>query len=161
LVKIRLSGVRSDGTLDLTATYTPAPRADYSFQRKLSAPPANAPPIGAGGSATGEWYEPIEVGVYKPGQRRSVSRRGGSSSVSVQYVNRGMQREGKDPVATGQATIPAPSCKLSALWEQAIAKGAPSSAVAVIEYTKDGYAFSITGTSFRYAFGTDCQMKGN
>ena len=159
LVKIRLTGARSDGTLDLTATYTPAPRADYLFQRKLSPPPASAPPIGAGGSVTGEWYEPIEVEVYRPGQRRRVSRTDGSSSVSIQYTNRGMEREIKEPVATGEATIAAPKCKLTALWEQAIAKGAPASAVAVIEYTVNGYSIAISGTSFKYTFGTDCRIK--
>jgi hypothetical protein len=159
LVKIRLTGVRSDGTLDLTATYTPAPRADYLFQRKLSQPPASAPPIGAGGSATGDWYEPVEVEVYRPGQRRRVSRTGGSSSVSIQYANRGMEREIKTPVAKGEATIVAPACALTTLWEQAIAKGAPASAVAVIEYTAAGYHFTISGTSFNYNFGTDCQIK--
>src|SRR5688572_5316503 len=31
LVSIEASGVRPDGTLDLTAEYTPAPRASYKF----------------------------------------------------------------------------------------------------------------------------------
>lgn len=159
LVKIRLTGVRSDGTLDLTATYTPAPRAAYLFQRKLSAPPPSAPPIGAGGSATGDWYEPIEVEVYRPGQRRRISRTGGSSSVTIQYTNRGMQRQIDDPVAKGEATVSAPTCALTALWEQAIANGAPASAVAAIEYTADGYYFAISGTAHTYNFGADCQIK--
>jgi hypothetical protein len=159
LVKIRLVGVRSDGTLDLNATYTPEPRADYLFQRRLSEPPANAPPIGAGGSVTGEWYEPVEIAVYRPGQRRSVSRQGGGSSVTIQYTNRGMERRIEEPVATGEVTISAPGCALTALWEQAVARGAPSGAVAVIEYTAGGYEFSITGTAFRYRFGTDCRMR--
>jgi hypothetical protein len=159
LVEIRLTGVRSDGTLDLTATYTPAPRADYLFQRKLGQPPASAPPVGAGGSASGDWYEPVEVEVYRPGQRRRVSRTGGSSSVSIQYTNRGMEREIKAPEAAGEATVAAPPCKLTALWEEAIARGAPASAVAVIEYTADGYRFAISGTAFSYSFDTDCRIK--
>jgi hypothetical protein len=127
----------------------------------LREPPPNAPPIGAGGSATGEWYEPIGVAIYRPGQRRSISRRGGSSSVTVEYINRGMERQIMAPAATGEATIAAPGCTQAGLWEQAIAGGAPASAVAVIEYTAEGYAFSITGTSFRYRFGTDCRAMEN
>jgi hypothetical protein len=158
LVQIRLTGVRSDGTLDLNATYTPAPRAEYTFQRRLSQPPPNAPPIGAGGSATGAWFEPIEIEVARPGQRRSVSRTGGGSSVSVQYTTRGIQRQAQEPTATGEPTLQAPTCALRDLWAQAIARGAPAGAVATIEYGATGYRFAITSTPHNYTFGTDCQM---
>lgn len=159
LVKIRLTGVRSDGTLDLNAGYTPAPRADYTFQRMLSTPPPNAPPVGAGGSATGQWYEPVEVDVYRPGQRRSISRRGGSGNVTIQYSNRGVQKETKEAVAQAATTIPAPTCALAELWRQATAQGAPAGAVATIEYDTNGYRFTITGTSTALSFDTNCQLK--
>jgi hypothetical protein len=85
-------------------------------------------------------------------------RAGSSSSVSIQYANRGMEREIKTPVARGEATIAAPTCALTDLWAQVIARGAPASAVATIEYMADGYYFAISGTSFSYQFGTDCRI---
>ena len=159
LVKIRLNGVRVDGTLDLNANYTPAPRAEYTFQRALSAPPPNAPPIGAGGSVTGQWYEPVEIAVYRPGQRRSITRRGGNSSVSIQYTNRGVEKETQEAVAQAATTIPAPTCALADLWRAAIAQGAPASAVATIEYDNNGYRFAIVGTATALSFDANCQPK--
>jgi hypothetical protein len=155
LVSLRVFGARGDGTLDLTATYTPQPNAEYKFVRRLAQPPPNAPPVGAGGSVKGDWYETITVRVYEPGQRRRIT----SSSARVDYVNKGMERRVEEPTGTPPATIVAPTCTLQAIWQQAIIRGARPDAVANIDYTKDGYHFMIQGTPVNFRLGPDCRPK--
>src|SRR4051812_7881088 len=48
LISVNAYYVRSDGTVELNASYSPAPYVDYEFVHKLDKAPANAPPIGAG-----------------------------------------------------------------------------------------------------------------
>src|SRR5436190_7302925 len=88
LVSVDAYYVRSDGTAELNATYSPAPYVDYNFVRKLDKAPPNAPPIGAGGANTDPWYEPVEIRLYQPGQMRQVTSGGNSYT----YVNKGMER---------------------------------------------------------------------
>ena len=63
--------VNSNGTLNLNANYTPAPKVDYKFV-KIVDPPKNAPPLGVGQSGSGTWYLPVAVEVYKPWTFRSL-----------------------------------------------------------------------------------------
>jgi hypothetical protein len=155
LVEIRIFGVRRDGTLDLKATYTPAPDAEYKFVRRLAQPPPNAPPVGAGGTVTGAWWEPVSVRVSEPGQRRRIT----SGNSRIDYVNRGMERRPDQPTTSTPTTLPAPACSLLALWQQALIRGAPPDAVARVEYTKDGYSFAIQGTPVNFRLGPDCQPR--
>jgi hypothetical protein len=159
LVGLEASGVRADGTMDLLATYTPAPSAEYRFRRRLAAAPPNAPPVGAGGSASGVWYEPVIIKVYQPGQRRQVQVTKGNSRVSGFYVNRGMTRETGQPVAETITPLPPPACSLALMWTLARALGAPPDAVAAISYTRDGYTFTIRGTPTTFRLGPDCQQR--
>src|SRR5689334_903508 len=53
--------VHSDGAMDLNANYNP--HVYYSFFQPLSAPPTDAPPIGAGGKLNEKWYQPVNVNV--------------------------------------------------------------------------------------------------
>jgi hypothetical protein len=143
--------VRSDGTLDLNADFYP--RVDLEFLIPTTAP-ANAPPIGAGGSADGEWYIPVDIDIYQPGQWRRVS--GGSTSYT--YVNKGMQRDVDDPVSWERTLLPDPTCSFADLWAVALTKDAPSSAVAIIEYDERGYSFRISDVSISLYFDMDCQL---
>jgi hypothetical protein len=155
LVSLSAYYVRSDGTLELTATYSPAPYVTYDFVRKLDKAPDNAPPIGAGGANTAPWYEPIEIHLYKPGQWRQVK----SSSTSYTYVNKGMERSVNDARnGLSSPIVAAPACPFSKLWEVALKHDAPADAVAIINYDADGYTFSISGLSIYLNFGTDCQL---
>jgi hypothetical protein len=149
--------VRADGTLDLTASFSPPPTVEYRFARDLPGPPRNAPPVGAGRRADDHWYEPITVNVSRPWQLRSVSRASGGVRTSYQYFNLGMAREAGRVQAGPEATFaPRPACPLGDLWKVAADRGAPTAAVAVIRYDSAGYRFRIEGTPIDLAFGVDC-----
>jgi hypothetical protein len=158
LISVSAYYVRSDGTVELNASYSPAPSVDYEFVRKLDKAPANAPPIGAGGANTAPWYEPIEIHLYQPGQWRQVS----SSNVSYTYVNKGMERSVDDPEnGLSHPVIPPPACPFAKLWAAALTKDAPNDAVAIITYDAEGYNFSISGLSVYLKFGADCKLINN
>lgn len=148
---IRLSAyyVKSDGTLDLTADYYP--RVDYEFAREVP-PPEDAPPVGAGGSAGGKWYEFIDIDAYQPNQWRRVS---GSQNYS--YMNQGMERDVSAPRTLSSTFIPPPECSFADLWTVAMTQDAPRDAVAVIEYDSEGYDFRISDVSISLRFDTECQ----
>lgn len=145
--------VRSDGTMDLTADYYP--RVSTSFVIPTNAP-ADAPPIGAGGSTNGQWYIPVDIDIYQPGQWRKVT----SSSVSYTYVNKGMQRDVDDPTSSQQTILADPTCSFVELWQEAIKHDAPESAVATIGYDESGYHFSISDVSVYLDFDANCQFAG-
>lgn len=151
LISISAYYVKSDGTMDLTEDYYP--RVDYKFAREVPRP-ADSPPVGAGGTVSGQWYEPIEIDVYEPNQWRRVS---GSSNYS--YMNKGMERDVDSPTTSlsGEFTD-APACSFADLWTEALAKDAPADAVAIIEYDAAGYDFRITDTGIWLRFDHDCQL---
>ncbi len=159
LLAIKAYYVRSDGTMDLTASYSPSPRVSYEFVRELAEAPADAPPIGAGGANTGPWYEPITIEAYQPGQWRSVSRIGGGVSLKYSYMNKGMERKTSKSTSSAQRIAASPECAFADLWKVAITKDAPKSAVAIIQYDANGYGFSISGLSVNLQFGMDCKLK--
>ncbi len=158
LVSIQARFVRSDGTLDLDAEYRPSPNVRYRFLREVAAP-AEAPPVGAGGNADGRWFEAVQVEVSRPWEFRSVRSIGGSGSGSYQYFNRGMQRRADPPSGRAPAAVaPAPACPFRRLWQAAIARGAPATAVANIEYDARGYEFGIDDLRFSMRFALDCSV---
>ena len=149
--------VRADGTLDLTATFSPPPTALYRFARIPPGPPREAPPLGAGRPADDHWYEPIHVRISRPWQFRSVSRDAGGIRTRYQYLDLGMARETGRAQAGPEAVFAArPACPLRDLWKIAADRGAPTDAVAVIRYDPAGYSFRIEGTPIDFAFGVDC-----
>ena len=158
LISITASYVRADGTMDLNASYSPAPNTEYKFVHQV-APPANAPPVGAGGNANGIWYEPVTITAYQPGKRESIYERSGNTSLSYQFVNDGYSRETDDPTSTlSDPIIPAPQCNLAQFWQVAIQSyDAPPNAVATIDYTANGYDFSIADANVFVKFDTHCQ----
>lgn len=156
LERLDASGVRRDGTLDLTARYAPAPRTAYQLHRPAAAPDP-APPVGAGGSPDGHWYQSVRVEAYRPGQRRQVTTTTGSNRVQYFYVNRGLDMaEGVVSGTPGGPPLPPPACRFARLWDEAIAAGAPADAVAQIRYDAGGYAFNIPGI-FNRRYGRDCR----
>lgn len=149
--------VRSDGTLDLNATYSPAPRVEYEFLREVPRP-ADAPPVGAGGTTAGQWYEPVTIEAYQPGQVRHVSQTGGGVSLEYNYTNQGLEKQvGSPTTRPSGAVVAPPECSFSQLWQVALKKDAPTDAVAIIEYDESGYDFNISGV-VHLRFNADCTL---
>jgi hypothetical protein len=143
LYRIDIQYVRSDGTIDTFADYYPY--ANYYFMREVR--PANARPIGAGGNLEGVQYEVVEVEIWRPGFRR-------------RFTNLGMNRDVQS--LTGYkpgGVIRDPQCTMAQLWQVAIEKGAPESAVAVVRYDGNGYHFQIYGTDIDLQFDDMCRLK--
>jgi hypothetical protein len=161
LVEVEASFVRHDGTMDLTATYRPAPRVTYKFVMPLDKAPDNAPPVGAGRSPGDVWIQQVDVDCYEPGQMRSVTKISGGSTTKYQYHNEGMDIDRRTAsMGKLEPDIGAPKVTTSKLWEMAVANGAMKDAVARIKFDKDGYELSITGTPVRVELGPDGQPKG-
>jgi hypothetical protein len=158
LISISADYVRSDGTMDLNASYKPAPNTEYEFVRKVPRP-EDAPPVGVAGSTNGQWYEPITIEVYRPGSRRHVTVMSGGSSASYDYTNEGMIREKDNPTTSiSGEIIDDPQCTMKELWSIALENGAPSDAVAIIEYDSYGYDFNISGVVY-LEFTANCKLK--
>ncbi len=159
LISIDAEYVRSDGTMELTATYSPAPSVEYKFARKV-ARPDNAPPVGAGGANTGDWYEPITIDASQPGKWWSVTKTGGGVSTSYSYMNQGMERETSNPENDiADQIVPNPTCSFVDLWKVAIKQDAPKDAVATIQYDHFGYSFTISGLAFDLRFDMNCRPQ--
>jgi hypothetical protein len=149
--------VRSDGTMDLTASYMPAPYTEYEFVREVERP-TNAPPVGAGGTTNGQWYQPISIDASKPGVQRHVTSTGGGVSMSYNYVTQGLEKDVRDATTSfNDAILADPQCTFRDLWQIAIQNDAPRDAVATIRYNEDGYSFNIPGT-VNLDFDEDCNL---
>lgn len=144
IITITANYVRADGTVDLTANY--ATGVEYDFGQKLAATPQGAPPVGAGGSQTGAYYQPIYVKVFGPAQHKKI----------VQGMER-IQTDGY--FSTTPFIAPTPTCSFKKLWTAAIEKGVPRDAVAKITYYSTSYSFSIEGTGIRLSFSLDCHIS--
>lgn len=159
---LNAANVRSDGTMDLTATYSPGPRVSYEFLRPVE-PPADAPPVGAAGNTGGQWYEPITIEAYRPGQTSRITTTGGGISTSIQFTNQGMKKNvGSLTTNPFSTAAPPMRCAFVDLWAVAIEQGAPSDAVATIRYEEFGddweYNFIVPGTNL--TFNEDCTLDG-
>lgn len=153
LVAFQARGVRSDGTVDLTSPLLFG--VDYHFVREVPAP-ADAPPLGAGGSADGRYHETVRVALWKPGQLRRVTVNGQSSD----YRHRGMERTATVAPGAPSGTIRPPACPLAALWAGLSAQGAPPDAVAFASYDDEGWRLWIADTAYRATFDAGCVPVG-
>jgi hypothetical protein len=151
LTKIDATYVRSDGTMDLQADYTPPPGVVYTFEVPSKAPD-KVPPIGAGGrTADDVWFQTVRVTCRQVGQRKHVTRISGNSKSSFSYTNEGMEVDRGTPQSGKlHKDIGDPKRGCAELWRMALDKGAHKDAVAVIRMSDQGYDFSISGgISFR------------
>ena len=162
LAEINAVRVRSDGTQNLNASYDPPrPNTDYEFFREIPRP-ENAPPVGAGGTTDGQWYEPVTVSAYQPGQMSQIRQTGGGMSIQTQFVNQGLKRQVADPttnLAFVEGFVGPPNCTTLQLWNLALEEGAPVDAVATITYNSDGYNFSIPGSGISLDFDANCKPR--
>jgi hypothetical protein len=159
LLKMEAYYVRSDGTLDLNADYSPSPSVTYRFFRPSTREAENKAPLGVPGAASnpsGQAYEPVIVKLSRPYQMYNVR----SSSGEYSYMNFGMDRDVGVPASGNPGTLlEAPACSFADLWAMAIdVAEAPPEAVAVIIYDQSGYLFEIYNTNIDLQFGMDCQL---
>ena len=157
LSSIGIDYIRSDGTMDLSAKYNA--KTEYKFYRELAQPPKDAPPVGAGGTVNGKWYEPVSAEVYEPGQWRHVTKMGGSVSTEYDYMNKGIDLDRDDPTATPQKFVDDPKCQIKDFWKIAIEKGAPASAVARVDYDDSCYEFRISDADISLIFTNSCKLE--
>lgn len=158
LVRIEAYYVRSDGTMELTANYSPSPRVEYRFEREV-APPPDAPPLGVGSSSDNRWFETITVRLRKPGNWYTTTRIGGGVSTEFTWMDRGMSKDISSPSRSSSVAVPAPRCMFSQLWAEALRREAPRAAVATISYDQNGYSFRISGTGISLEFTPECALK--
>ena len=157
LVEIDAGGVRPDGTVNMKETSF-NPEVEYVFERKVD-PPADQPPIGAGGSLSKVWKSRVRLEVERPGYHetyRSGSERRG-------YRTRGVNRYGGDPEPGAPADpVPDPGCSFAQIWKavsESPNQEIPAGAVASIDFDASGYSFAISGTKIRADFKPDCTPK--
>lgn len=127
LRQLSAKGVREDGTVDLEETRYPT-GVEYHFAKSVAAP-ADAPPVGGGGSAT--WHQRVIVALSKAGDIGEETDQHGTRRV----MSKGMRRIEPEPDAgEPRPALPAPTCEFAKLWNQAREAGAPAGAVAHVDY---------------------------
>ncbi len=162
LFDLDASYVKSDGTMDLNATYKPSPNARYMFMVPLDKAPDDAPPVGAGRGPGDVWTQQVIVSVYQPGQRRNVTRTSGNSRSSYSYTNEGMDIDHGTPTMSSlERGLPDPKLTAQEMWKIAIEKGADKDAVATIGYDSGGYSFTIIGLQFYLYWDKDGKLNEN
>lgn len=156
LLDMDASFVRSDGTLDLKATYKPAPTANYRFRVPIKETPKDAPPIGAGRKPGDIWIQDVTVRVYEPGMRRHVTRTNGASRSSYSYTNEGMDVDRSSPqMGSLEGALPNPKITTKQMWDFAVSKGADKDAVARVSFEDDGYEFTISELKYHIRWDAD------
>lgn len=154
LISISAQYVGSDGTMDLTADYYAS--VDYEFFRPAVGDPDSSVPLGVSGSQAVSGYQRVTIRVWQPNQLRQVT----STNASYQYLHLGMAREISAPTQEKYGeSIGAPRCTTQQLWEAAIGQDAPRQAVAIIDYTSEGYRFRINDTNIALNFDLDCELR--
>ncbi len=147
--------VRSDGTLDLHASYKPT--VVYGFMRENTDRDPSVPK-GAGGPQDHS-YEGVTMTISKPGRVSKVTRTG-SGCRSGEYPVRwfGMHKTTSSSRQGPDKVLEKPRCSLKKLWDVAKTRGFDPSAVAIISYDEDGYQFWIQGDKQRLYFDHSCRL---
>jgi len=159
LISMEATFVNPTGNLNLNAEYSPSPNIVYKFVSEMATPPADEPPVGAGGKPNSKWYEPTNIKVYQPWQGGHVISYSGNGSLEYSYVNLGMQKDTDSPTNNlNEEIIEAPQCSFEKFWNIAIEKKAPTNSVATIKYDQNGYKFSIRDTGIELLFNKNCEF---
>jgi hypothetical protein len=154
LTNLYATGVRSDGTIDLFASYTP--HIILTFVRPTQA--NNDLPLGAGGSESDIAYEEVDVDIFTPNQMRTSSSSSNGMRTRFSYINRGALIEVDGTTNTKPITLFMPTCSFADLWAIAIENDVPENAVAAISYDNYGYDFRIIDTNYDLEFSQDCEL---
>lgn len=159
LQEVKIHYLRRDGTVDLKSEGYVS-MVEYQFVRKLSEPPKNTPPVGAGAILGGQWVEPVKVTVEKPLGRRYVRRMGGGFNASYSYIHMGMEKAVGSPVQVQDPqAMSLPSCTLTELWDKATeANPELANAVADVTFKAKNIDFTIGGTGLYRVFTSSCEV---
>jgi hypothetical protein len=170
LIGFEASGIRSDGTVDITDerakgrsnTSFREVYAYYLFGRMVAAPP-DAPPVGLGGSVDGSWHQYAVVLVERPGFQGwdAVYLTG---DINVRWSRGLLVVERKSRPGTHVRGVPDPRCTGAELFRAAVHRGVPEHAFAEIQYSplcgaksEPRYSFVVRGTDLRFSFDASCR----
>ncbi len=154
LQRLQAFGVRLDGTVNMKEERF-EPKVDYSFVR-AEGPPADQPPLGAGGSIAREWHRDAHVDVSRPGGHETWQNGSQHGGVILRGV---LKSEGSPSPGAASHIAGDPRCPLSKLWDLARTAGAPADAVAAVDYDDTGYELTIQGTQVRVRLDADCAPR--
>ena len=152
LVMFKAIHVRSDGTIDLEASYHRETPVTYRFIRTSAAVPDLNVPIGA--RTPVQPFVEVRVEVQKP-EDHDVQCSGGRGRCTWRHLGMDKHVFGRDK----DESAPIPECGLAALWREARQNGAPADAVATIEYDKSGFSFQIPNTKVALRFDRGCRLQ--
>lgn len=143
LYEMEAKFVKSDGTMDLTASYNPPPSADFTFYIPADKP-KDAPPTGAGSD---KYSREVNIMVERAWTTHGVTKSTANTRTRYTYFNFGIAADFDEPNNFRQLekAVPTPKCDFADLWKAAITEGANPEAVSTIIYNKDGYDFRVFG----------------
>lgn len=144
LVSFAALMVGQDGTMDLTMEAAASPTAIYTFVRESR-----------DAKVTGSKYENVTVMVAAPYRTVTV----GKDENAETYVCRGMDRTVSHGGSVPTATVAAPACSISAMFDLALQRGAAPGSLASVLYGTNGYLFTIPTPRLSLQFGADCKAK--
>lgn len=149
--------VKRDGTLDLNASYEPAPNVTYHFYQRTRE--TDDAPAGVSTSSDSIWHRQVHIMISQPFQWVFATQGAAGDGVGFD-VNLGMDRDRTIEIFdVPQSVIPAPSCSFRDFWTLAIeSANADNEAVATIIYDASGYHFIIQGTDINLLFNSDCEL---
>lgn len=158
LTRIEALFVNSNGTLDLNASYEPAPKTLYYFYRPTR---DNNAPTGTSASDA-IWHNQIIVTISQPFEWSVATENPYDEEDGFSMVlNLGMDRDRYvEVLAPAPPILETPSCSFVDFWDIAIeTREASSEAVATIIYDSTGYQFLIQGTQLNLLFDNDCELQ--
>ncbi|MGB7342373.1 MAG: hypothetical protein WBC91_25980 [Phototrophicaceae bacterium] len=157
LTQIEALFVQQDGTLDLNASYEPAPEVRYLFYRQTR---NNDAPTGTAASDA-IWHRRVQITISKPYEWAFVTSQPNDDAGFSFALNLGMDRDREaEQLAVPFPALPAPECSFADFWAVALANNdMPPDAVATIIYDAIGYTFLIQGTPINLTFDQTCELQ--
>lgn len=142
-VSLSASGVRRDGTQDLTSEIV-KPRATYEFFGQALHGDA---PLGVSRGT-----EQITINAYPKGNR--LTKIVGVERFYSYEI--GLRKEVFNGGPGRYRPWPFPTCSFRTLWDYAVKRGTPESAVAAITFRDGKYTFEIRETEYKFEFDQNC-----
>ena len=146
LIELEVQYVPTSGLLDLTQQYKPNVKTKFVAKASQADVDGQGPRAPGSGFKLGDLIN-VEVDVQVPSRTSEWTER-----------NLGMERTSGSLYSSSDDYVEAPKCAFGQLWKDAIAKGAPTDVVAIIEYDKAGYKFKANGKNFEASFDMGCKI---